>query len=366
MKIKGIKGTSIIILIILSIFGVTALVGCTQNEVNVIKEESISSRTITDMAGRKVEVPSEIKKIYSINPMGTILTYTIAPDTLLGWNRKINNDSLEFIPEKYRELPVLGNINGQSSAPNVEEIISLKPDLVILMKNSIDENVKNQAEKVTEQLETPVVIIENNLDKTAEMYRFMGDLIGREEQAEKLIAYYEKTMKTIGKGKKFLGEREKVRVYYGSGEDGLSTGNKNSPHAQLIELVGGINVADTVDNVKRFRTSIEQVMLWNPEIIIITEKNENESMLYEKILDSEEWKNTTAVKNKNVYKSPTNYFDWFDRPPTVNRILGINWLANLLYPNAYNIDIEKEVKEFYSLFYHIDLSDKQVKRLLKK
>lgn len=363
-----------IISMLFAIFGLAVLAGCGNKKISLSENkkaktsavESTNSklRTIIDMAGRKVEIPKEIKKIYSINPMGCILVYTIAPDTLLGWSQEIDKESIEFIPEKYRKLPILGSMDGQNSTANVEQIISLKPDLIIMMKNTINDSVKNKAEKLTKQLCAPIVVVENNLDKTSEIYKFMGDLLGATKQGEKLTAYYEKTMKVIEEGKKQLEGKNKVRVYYGSEQDGLSTGSINSPHAQLIELVGGINVANSNRDVERFRTSIEQVMLWNPQMILITEKKQNEAILYEKIMNSEEWKKTDAVKNKRVFKAPSNYFDWFDRPPTVNRILGINWLANLLYPNVYKIDIKKEVKDFYELYYHSNLTDIQVEKLL--
>ncbi|NLW07967.1 MAG: ABC transporter substrate-binding protein, partial [Clostridia bacterium] len=48
-----------------------------------------------------------------------------------------------------------------------------------------------------------------------------------------------------------------------------------------------------------------------------------------------------------------------------NRILGIKWLGNLLYPEIYGYDMTKETREFYKLFYHYDLSDEELTSLLK-
>jgi iron complex transport system substrate-binding protein len=65
-----------------------------------------------------------------------------------------------------------------------------------------------------------------------------------------------------------------------------------------------------------------------------------------------------------VYQIPRGPFDWFDRPPSISRILGVRWLGNLLYPDLYQYDIKAEVKRFYKLFYQIDLSDAQLQELM--
>ena len=50
-----------------------------------------------------------------------------------------------------------------------------------------------------------------------------------------------------------------------------------------------------------------------------------------------------ALKNHQVYQIPAYPFDWFDRPPGVNRVIGIRWLANLLYPNIFKLDIKNDL-----------------------
>ena len=62
---------------------------------------------------------------------------------------------------------------------------------------------------------------------------------------------------------------------------------------------------------------------------------------------------------------PNKPFSWMDRPPSVNRFLGVQWVANLLYPDVYDIDLAETTKEFYKLFYSVDLTDDQVSDILK-
>ena len=44
----------------------------------------------------------------------------------------------------------------------------------------------------------------------------------------------------------------------------------------------------------------------------------------------------------------------------------MKWLGNLVYPEVYKYDMEKEVKEFYKLFYNYELTDEEVKEILGK
>jgi iron complex transport system substrate-binding protein len=77
-----------------------------------------------------------------------------------------------------------------------------------------------------------------------------------------------------------------------------------------------------------------------------------------------DWAGIKAVQDKRVYQIPHGPFDWFDRPPSVGRLLGVEWLGNLLYPDLYATDIKSTVKDFYKLFYHFELSDAQLSTLM--
>jgi len=67
-----------------------------------------------------------------------------------------------------------------------------------------------------------------------------------------------------------------------------------------------------------------------------------------------------------VYLAPQGPFKWFGQPDGANMIIGIPWTAKILYPDKFkSLDLTDEVKEFYSEFYHYDLSDDDVTKLLK-
>lgn len=107
---------------------------------------------------------------------------------------------------------------------------------------------------------------------------------------------------------------------------------------------------------------MEQILKWDPEVIITTEPT-----FYKGIYGNSSWSSVSAVKNKRVYLSPQSPFKWFDRPTGANLIMGVPWVAKILYPDKFqNLSLVSEVKNFYSEFYHYDLGDDEVKNILEE
>ena len=71
-----------------------------------------------------------------------------------------------------------------------------------------------------------------------------------------------------------------------------------------------------------------------------------------------------AVQEGRVHLSPVLPFGWIDRPPSLNRIIGLDWMAATFYPDRYQIDLRARARDFYRLWYHLDLTEAQLDRLL--
>ena len=107
------------------------------------------------------------------------------------------------------------------------------------------------------------------------------------------------------------------------------------------------------------KISFEQVMLYNPDVILVME-----NVFYKGVFSDPRWQQIKAVKNKKVYLIPNQPFNWFDRPPSFMRLLGVKWLANALYPEVFHDDMVKETKAFYKLFLQKDIDDATAQALL--
>ncbi|AOQ24152.1 hypothetical protein MTAT_07930 [Moorella thermoacetica] len=327
--------------------------------------QAAANRTIVDMAGRHITVPVEIKKVFATSPVGTILVYTLAPEKLAGWNYELNEVEKKFILPEYQKLPNLGGWYAKNTA-NIEEILRIHPE-VILSMGYMDNTARSQADQIQEQLKIPVVMVDGELTKLDQAYEFLGDLLGEKQRAKELAAYCRDTINEAAAKVKAMPADRKVRVYYAEGPTGLQTDPASSQHTQVLDFVGGINVAAIPPQrgpggMGMSSVSLEQVLSWDPDVILSW--NVAQGGAYEIILKDPKWQNLRAVKSHRVYQVPHGPFNWFDRPPSVNRIIGVKWLANLLYPDVFNYDLVATVKDFYARFYHYNLSDQEADTLL--
>lgn len=323
--------------------------------------EAVSeSREITDMAGRTVIVPTEIESVFSTSPISAIYLYTLVPDKLLGWNYELNDIEKSIILEKYHSLPNFG----MGDKINYEAVIAANPTIALNV-GTINDKMISECDALTDSLGIPVIAVDGDLMKAPESYRFLGDLFQINEEAEKLAVYAEQTFDDIANMN--IPEDKKVRMYYGNGEDSLETAPAGSSHAQIIDLVNAVNVANLeLGDGSRVQISAEQLLAWDPDVIVVNgepKSNMSGGSAADSILNNPDFSSLKVVQNGQVYGTPNAPFSWVDRPPGPNRIVGIRWLSGLIYPEYLNFDVDDAVREFFNLFYHVELSDEDLAKL---
>jgi iron complex transport system substrate-binding protein len=109
--------------------------------------------------------------------------------------------------------------------------------------------------------------------------------------------------------------------------------------------------------------SLEQVLKWDPEVIISWDVD-TRGGAFDDIRTNKNWAPIQAVKNDRVYAMPNEPWAWCDRPPGVNRLIGIHWVANLLYPQYYDVDMVEVTREFYEVMWRLEINDAQARLLL--
>ena len=352
-----------VILLILVILVVAAL--ATHLFLTPSTVDTVGSKNVTDMINRSVEIPASVSNVVATSPPMTTVLYMIAPDKLKAVNFQWTDDEMKYVPNQYQNYPVIGGWYGTQDG-SYEEFIASEPDVVI---ESIDEGGDGDASTVKERQEKfgtiPVIAVKDttNVEKIGESITFMGEVVGAQDKAKELNDFNDKYLSIVKEKSSKLSDSDKKTVYYAEGDDGLQTNPSNSTHGQLIDLVGGVNVADSVSQANTtsgVQVSIEQVLSWNPDIIITADPE-----FYASVYDNPNWAKLDAVKNKEVYLSPQSPFKWFDRPVGANMIIGVPWTAKVIYPDDYkDINMVDATKEFYSNFYHFDLSDDNAKQIL--
>ncbi|MBE6008230.1 MAG: Fe3+-hydroxamate ABC transporter substrate-binding protein [Lachnospiraceae bacterium] len=361
-----IKNKRLLALLMVIIMVTALLSGCAQADKSGTEgSEASAAREITDMAGRTVTVPAaeDIESVFSVSTASAIMLYMAAPQKLLGWNYELNDMEKAIILEEYHDLPSFG----MGDAINYEAVIMAAPDIAVTC-GKINDAIISECETMTEKLGIPVVAVDSDLNKSAEAFRFMGELLGEEEHCENLALYVEELFEDIDK-LAGIPEEDKVRVYFGNGEDSLETAPNGSSHAQILDTINVINVADLeIGDGSRVQVSAEQLIAWDPDVIVVNgepKAGKSGGVAAEDILNNPNYATLEAVKEGKVYGTPSAPFGWIDRPAGPNRLIGMRWFPAIVYSDYLHCDVEEEVHKFFELFYHIDMTDEQMDALLK-
>ena len=337
----------------------------TQSAEQDATQETAETREITDMAGRKVTVPTaeNIESVFSAGPVAAIFLYMVVPDKLLGWNYELNDVEKSIILDKYQDLPNFG----MGDAVNYEAVIAANPTIAI-NSGKINDAMVSDCDALSESLGIPVVAVDNELNNSVEAFRFMGELLGVEDHAEELAQYAEQVFTDINVLSD-IPEEKKVSVYFGNGEDSLETAPRGSQHAQILDAINAVNVADLeLGDGSRVQISAEQLLAWDPDVIVVNgepKADKSGSSAAEDILSNPDYASLKAVQDQKVYGTPNAPFSWVDRPAGPNRLIGMRWFSALIYPEYIKCDINEEIHKFFDLFYHVDLSDEQLENVLK-
>jgi len=316
------------------------------------------ARTVTDSAGRKIDVPDRIERVFAAGPPASILLYILAPDRMTGWPNPPTAEERPFIAERYRDLPALGRLTGRGGTANLEVVLKAKPDL-ILDFGSVRDTYVSLADNVQEQTKVPYILVDGRLEATPAALRLLGNVLDHGQRAEQLASYVEATFAEIDAALAAIPVDRRPRVYLARGPDGLETGVVGSINTEIIERAGGRNVAEAAGQRGLVRASMEQVIVADPAIIITWDRN-----FFERVAKDPLWAGIRAVREGRVYLAPTAPFGWIDRPPSVNRVIGLKWLAGLFYPDRFPENLRETTRTFYRLFYHVDLTEPQLDTLI--
>jgi len=150
---------------------------------------------------------------------------------------------------------------------------------------------------------------------------------------------------------------KRLRVYYARGPRGLTTGLGGSINVETIELVARNVAGESKGGL--MNVSIEQVLLWNPDVIVTIDQDFAAS-----VRNDPSWSSLKAMRDNRVHLSPKLPFGWVDFPPSANRLIGLWWLGKILYPDLFKEDMRELTRNFYTKFYHVTPNDAQIARVL--
>jgi iron complex transport system substrate-binding protein len=305
-------------------------------------------RMVTDMSGKTVKIPAKVKRV----GVGGALNQMVL---MLGGAKKIVATStvVQSNPMFVKIYPKIKEVTAPFviTEVNVEELLKTQPEVVFGSSGSL------------KGLGIPVLEVSlSNPQEIERAVKLVGQVLGPAEakRATEFCGYYEANMRRITARTKTLSAGKRIRVYYCSGRKPTTTDGKNSITTAWIEMAGGVNVAAAagVSGLGK-EVSMEELLIWDPEVIIVTDLAMKNNML-----KNPQWQKIDAVKNNRIFVNPKGVYLWSVR--SGESALQLLWAAKIVKPGLFkDLDLAQEVSKFYRTFYNYHLTQAELEEILE-
>jgi iron complex transport system substrate-binding protein len=247
--------------------------------------------------------------------------------------------------------------SSSSSTVNEETLLATNPDIVFLSSGST-------AIQATLQKDGLCVVMLNfvTFPQMTNVIQQTGWILGPNElaRANQYVQYFNQVISNVTSVTSQIPTSQRPSVYHISGTSPLYCDGGNSLIDTWINICGGTNAAASVTGTMQ-QVTMEQVLSWNPQVIIVGSATANS--IKSQIMSSSQWSSVTAVQNGAVYVNPFGVFDWSRY--SVEEALNIQWVAKTLYPTLFaNVDMSAQTSYFYQTFYNYTLSNTQIAAIL--
>ena len=312
---------------------------------------SSDAGTLTDSADRTVGIPETVNRVLAAGRPASVLVYALKPESLLGWPSAFRNREAAYISAEFRNLPIAGRLTGSDVDALLERVQGLAPDLIVDF-GSIGDRYVELATRTQARTGIPYILADSSFPSMADSTRLVSKALGVGERGHALALDIEMTLFRL----QSLPRHACPHVYFAEGATGLEEERRRGSYLEMIELAGGCHVKGMPRRIgSRLAFAVE------PEIIITRNRDFHESVWQDPL-----WADVPAVRDRQVYLSPADPFNWLGHLPSVNRVMGLKWLAGLFHPDAWQGDLREETARFYSLWYHVDLTDAEIDTLLER
>lgn len=337
------------------------LTACGEQE----QQDSKTPETIsfTDDLGRTVELPADITRVAPSGSVATMILATVAPEYMVCVSSTPDADQMAYLPAELASLPETGQMYGSKSTLNLETLLACDAQVIIDL-GDIKGDMVADLDALQEQVGIPVVFLEAGVVHMEEMYRTLGTLLsGKEARGNALADFAAETVAMAAENSAKVTDEERVSVMYTSGVTGLDTNAAGSTQAQVLDLVGAENaiVVSDVSNKGGGNTiNMEQLYNFDPDVIVFSAGS-----MYETAAEDPAWQQLTAIQNGTYCEMPSLPYNWLSNPPSINMLLGVWWLGNLLYPQYYDYDMTAKTQEMYSILWNCELSEADAAAMLE-
>ena len=265
-------------------------------------------REITDDLGRTVKLPETVERAVSLAPNLTEITFAVeAGDKLVG------RTSYDDYPAEAQKIATVGD----TLNPNIENIIALKPQVVLV-------STASQIETFTKQLESQNIAIfvtnPNSLDDIYKSIYQIGKIFGKDAKAREVVDILKRRVADV---EARTDTAEKIKVFVQISKEPLFTVGKESFINDVINRAGAVSVTAEVATAYP-KLSKETALALNPDAIILSDSPDNKE-------PNAVFANSPAAKNNRVFRVGG---DIISRPST--RIVdALEQIARDLHPENF-------------------------------
>ncbi|KDE60677.1 ABC transporter substrate-binding protein [Fusobacterium necrophorum] len=323
---------------------------------------NLNAKTVTDLTGKKVTIKDDLNRIAIVPIPWASLTYVVDGDSskIVGMHPSAKK---AYEISMLKELaPNMKNVNSEfvdnNFNVNYEELALLKPDIVVVW------DYQDDAIEKLNKLKIPVVAIKyGTLEDVQQGIKLLGDILNKKEKAERLINYHKDTNKYLASKTKKLENTKRKKILY-LRDSQLTVASGKAVNNIMINMAGGENVAKDITTGAWSKVTMEQIIKWNPDIIILSNFDKIlPEDIYNNKFEGQDWSKIDAVKNKKVFKAPIGIYRW--DAPSAETPLMIKWIAKVAAVEVFNdYDIRKDIKDFYLEFFNYKLSDEELNFIL--
>jgi iron complex transport system substrate-binding protein len=307
--------------------------------------------TIFDSAGRTVTVNMPVNRVVAFNNEQIETMRSIkAKDRIAGVGSYTKDDE---ILSEFADYPNVG----ATKSPNYEELIKLKPDVVLIYATfsmTEAESIQNHLKDLNPDIRV-IRLDSYKPESYVNETRQMGYLFDKRDEADEFLKFYQSWMDTIESRVDEIPEDEKPSVYYENRKPYYSAGN-GTGHQQKIDLAGGRNIFSDLSGYKD--VDPEEVVNRNPEVIIRVDANfkgydtTNATELQNirnEIINRTELAKVDAIKNKKTYIISNQIIG------NVRHFVGIGYMAKWLHPDLFSdLDPQAIHQEYLNKFQGLD------------
>jgi iron complex transport system substrate-binding protein len=310
----------------------------------------LAAAELVDDAQRRVELPDALSRVFAAGAPAELLLYTLVPEMLVGRNQAPPAAALALLPPEYRSLTPIVNLPDRDDPRYDAELVALKPD-VYVDYGTVDEDYVAALDAITQRTQVPGLILDGRLANIPGVYRRLGAALGVAERGQQLAELTEQLLDRYGGVLD-----DSVRVYLACSADGMQPCYEGHSAGEAASWLGARNVSGNLATAPRRAWTLDEIRAAAPDVIIAADAA--------RLVADPAWRTIPAVAAGRVHAFPRLPFNWGPRPPSVNRLFGMIWLAYVLPGRELDAEFFADTASLFSALYHFEPSQERLRSLV--